>query len=119
MRLTFEKTLHVFYLSTLLIFTGLFAYGVKYYWQNGLINTEYVSNLYDASNRVKSVKDRDDVRELLKYINGDRLKEAQAKFKRIESDVKDLKLVKNIESGNPLESELKKISAELLYNCNL
>ena len=113
MRLTFEKTLQVFYLSTLLIFTGLFAYGVKYYWQNGLINTEYVSNLYDASNRVKSVKDRDDARELLKYINGDRLKEAQLKFKRIESDVKDLKLVKSIDSGNPLEAELKKISAEL------
>lgn len=113
MRLTFEKTLQVFYLSTLLIFTGLFAYGVKYYWQNGLINTEYVSNLYDASNRVKSVKDRDDARELLKYINGDRLKEAQLKFKRIESDVKDLKLVKSIDSGNPLEAELKTISAEL------
>lgn len=113
MRFTLGRAVHYYYVTVLILITALFAFGVKHYWSNGLLNNDYVSSLYDGTNRVKAVKERNDLDELRKFINGDRLKDAQRVFLRVDSDIKDLKLIKAIEKDNKLESELKIVGARL------
>ena len=91
MRFTLGRAVHFYYVAVLVAITCLFAYGVKHYWDSGLLNIDYVSNLYDGTSKVKAVKERNDIEELKKFVDGDRIKDANKIFTRLESDIKDLK----------------------------
>jgi len=64
MRFTLGRVVHFYYVAVLVAMTGLFLYGAKFYWDSGLLNIEYVSNLYDGTSKVKAVKDRNDIDEI-------------------------------------------------------
>ena len=68
MRFTLGRAVHFYYVTVLVAITTLFAYGVKHYWDTGLLNVDYVSNLYDGTSKVKAVKERNDIDELKKYV---------------------------------------------------
>lgn len=97
MRFTLGRVVHFYWMIVILGLIVLFAYGAKFYWSSGLLNIEYVSNLYDGTSKVKAVKERNDIEELKKFVDGDRIKDANKIFLRLEADIKDLKSIKSIE----------------------
>lgn len=64
MRFTHGKVIHLYYFTALIAITAMFAYGIKYYWEIGLLNIDYVSTLYDGTSKVKAVKERNDLEEI-------------------------------------------------------
>lgn len=114
MRFTLGRAVHFYYVTVLVAVTTLFAYGVKYYWDTGLLNIDYVSNLYDGTSKVKAVKERNDVDELKKFVDGDRIKDANKIFVRLESDIQDLKSIKAIDEKSSLEDNLKTVKSSLI-----
>jgi hypothetical protein len=113
MRFTLGRVVHIYYITVLIALTSLFAYGVNYYWNSGLLNIDYISNLYDGTSKVKAVKERNDIDELKKYVDGDRIKEASNVFNRLEIDIKDLKAIKSTDS-NDFDETVRKIKQSLI-----
>ena len=69
MRFTLGRVVHFYWVAVMVAMISLFAYGAKFYWSSGLLNIDYVSNLYDGTSRVKAVKERNDVDELKKFVD--------------------------------------------------
>lgn len=114
MRFTLGRVVHYYYLFILVAVTAFFVYGVKHYWDVGLLNTEYVSNLYDGTSKVKAVKDRNDIEELKRLVDADQLKDAHKVFGRLESDIKDLKNIKSIDDKSDLSRDFKRTKDTLI-----
>jgi hypothetical protein len=113
MRFTLGRVVHFYYVIALCAITGLFAYGVKYYWDIGLFNIEYISNLYDGTSKVRAVKERNDLDEIKKYVDGDRIKDAVRIFERLEQDIQSLRSIKPADSKTTFEENTKKIKIAL------
>ncbi len=113
MRFTLGRVVHFYYVAVLVAMTGLFLYGAKFYWDSGLLNIEYVSNLYDGTSKVKAVKDRNDIDEIKKFVDGDRIKDAHKIFTRLEEDVHDLKAIKPVGEKSTFDDNLKKVKTQL------
>jgi hypothetical protein len=114
MRFTLGRAVHFYYVAVLVVITGLFAYGVKHYWTTGLLNIDYVSNLYDGTSKVKTVKERNDIDELKKFVDGDRIKDANKIFARLEADIRDLKTIKAIDEKSGFGDSMKAVKASLI-----
>lgn len=114
MRFTLGRVVHFYYVSVMVAVISLFAYGVKHYWESGLLNIDYVSNLYDGTSKVKAVKERNDLEELKKFVDGDRIKDANKIFSRMESDVKDLKSIKSTEAVPGFEENMRQVKQSLI-----
>jgi hypothetical protein len=114
MRFTLGRAVHFYYVTVLVAITTLFAYGVKHYWDSGLLNIDYVSNLYDGTSKVKAIKERNDIDELKKYVDGDRIKDANKIFTRFESDIKDLKSIKTPDEKSTFDDNLKEVKSSLI-----
>ncbi|MBY0413647.1 MAG: hypothetical protein K2Q18_05760 [Bdellovibrionales bacterium] len=114
MRFALGRAVHFYYVTVLVAITCLFAYGVKHYWDTGLLNIDYVSNLYDGTSKVKAVKERNDVEELKKFVDGDRIKDANKLFARLEMDIKDLKTIKATENKDQFDQNLKQVKDSLI-----
>ena len=114
MRFTLGRAVHFYYVTVLVAITALFAYGVKHYWDTGLLNIDYVSNLYDGTSKVKAVKERNDVEELKKFVDGDRIKDANKVFSRLETDVKDLKSIKSTDDKSNFDEHLRQVKSSLV-----
>jgi hypothetical protein len=102
-----------------MIITSVFSFGAYHFWQNGVLNSEYVSSLYDGSNKIKIVKDRNDLDDLKRLIEGDRTKESNKVLSRLEQDIKELKLIKNTKEYKSFDANfesLKNISMNLQNN---
>ena len=113
MRFTLGRVVHFYYVIVLCAMTGLFAYGAKYYWETGLLNIEYVSNLYDGTSKVRAVKERNDIDEIKKFVDGDRIKDATRIFNRLEQDIHDLKTIRPTTDKVTFEENAKKVKAGL------
>lgn len=114
MSFTLGRAVHFYYVAVLVAITSLFAYGVKHYWDAGLLNIDYVSNLYDGTSKVKAVKERNDIDELKKFVDGDRIKDANKIFTRLETDIKDLKAIKSTDEKSNFDDQLKQVKASLI-----
>lgn len=114
MRFTLGRAVHFYYVAVLLAITCLFAYGVKHYWDTGLLNIDYVSNLYDGTSKVKAVKERNDIDELKKFVDGDRIKDANKIFSRLEVDIKDLKSIKATDDTSSFDQNLRVVKNSLI-----
>ncbi len=114
MRFTLGRAVHFYYVAVLLAITCLFAYGVKHYWDTGLLNIDYVSNLYDGTSKVKAVKERNDIDELKKFVDGDRIKDANKIFNRLETDIKDLKSIKTTDDTSNFDQNLRVVKNSLI-----
>ncbi len=112
MRFTLGRVMHFYYVVVLLSLTGLFTYGAKFYWDAGLLNIDYVSNLYDGTSKVHAVKERGDIDEIKKFVDGDRVKDANKLFKRLEQDIRDLKSIKPGDK-NTFDENTKKVKYAL------
>jgi hypothetical protein len=113
MRFTLGRVVHFYYLFILLAVTSFYIFGVKHYWDVGLLNTDYVSSLYDGTSKVKAVKERNDIEELKKLVDGDQVKDANRVFLRLEADIKDLKNIKSIDEKSELNNQIKKTKEAL------
>lgn len=114
MSFTLGRAVHFYYVAVLVAITSLFAYGVKHYWDTGLLNIDYVSNLYDGTSKVKAVKERNDIDELKKFVDGDRIKDANKIFTRLETDIKDLKSIKATDEKSNFDESLRQVKASLV-----
>lgn len=114
MRFALGRAVHFYYVTVLVAITCLFAFGVKHYWDTGLLNVDFVSNLYDGTSKVKAVKERNDVDEIKKFVDGDRIKDANRVFARLESDIKDLKTIKSTEDKANFDESLKTVKQSLI-----
>lgn len=112
MRFTLGRVVHFYYVIVLVAMTGLFAYGANHYWEAGLLNIDYVSNLYDGTSKVHAVKDRGDIDEIKKFADGDRIKDANRIFNRLEQDIHDLKSIKPGDK-NSFEANTTKVKVGL------
>lgn len=112
MRFTLGRVVHFYYVIVLMTITGFLAYGAKYYWEVGPLNIDYVSNLYDGTSKVHAVKERGDVEEIKKFVDGDRIKDANRLFSRFEQDIRDLKSIKSGDQTT-FDENTKKIKAGL------
>lgn len=113
MRFTLGRVVHFYYVVVLCSIIGLFAYGAKYYWDTGLLNIEYVSNLYDGTSKVNAVKERNDLDEIKKFVDGDRIKEANRVFTRLEQDIQDLRSIRPADNKTTFEENTKKVKIGL------
>lgn len=113
MRFTLGRVVHFYYFFILLAVTSFFTFGVKHYWDVGLLNTEYVSSLYDGTSKVKAVKERNDIVELKKLVDANQIKDSNRVFLRLEADIKDLKSIKSVEEKSELNSQLRQTKESL------
>jgi hypothetical protein len=113
MKFTLNRVVHYYYLTVLILITATFGYGIYSYWNSGILNIDFVSNLYDGTNKVKLVKDRNDLDELRKNVENDRFKEALKVMNRIEVDIRDLKSIKTIEDQSSFNNNYTKIKTSL------
>jgi len=113
MKFTMNRAVHYYYLSVLVVFTALFGYGIFTYWSGGILNVDFVSNLYDGTNKVKLVKDRNDVEEIKKNVENDRYKEASKILSRIDSDIKELKVIKSTDERKTFNENYEKLKTSL------
>lgn len=114
MRFTLGRVVHFYYVAVLVGVIALFAAGVKHYWESGLLNVDFVSNLYDGTSKVKAVKERNDVDEIKKFADGDRIKDANKVFQRLESDIKDLKAIKSTETIPGFDENIRQVKQSLI-----
>jgi hypothetical protein len=114
MKFALNRVVHFYYLLTLVVFASVFSYGVLHYWKSGILNIEFVSGVYDGTNKVKVVKDRNDLEEIKKFVDGDRLKDASKLNLRLEQDIKDLKFIKNTEDNKNFEENNSKFKSVLV-----
>lgn len=112
MRFTLGRVVHFYYVGVLITIIGLFSYGVKYYWDTGLLNIDYISNLYDGTSRIHAIKERGDIEEIKKFADGDRIKDANRVFNRLEQDIRDLKSIR-LGDKNTFEENTKKVKVGL------
>lgn len=98
MKFTLNRVVHYYYFTVLLAMTALFSFGVFHYWGSGLLNIDFVSNLYDGTNKVKTIKDRNDLDDIKKLVEGDRVKDATKIVARLDQDIKDLRAIKSTDS---------------------
>ncbi len=113
MKFTLNRVIHYYYLIALIIFTSLFAYGFYTNWKSGILNVDFISNLYDGTNKVQIVKDRADLEEIKKHVENDRIKEAMKLVSRLEGDIRDLKLIKNTDSNSSFSSNFDKLKSSI------
>jgi hypothetical protein len=113
MKFTLNRVVHYYYLLVLVLMTSAFGYGVFHYWSIGTLNIDSISGLYDGTNRVKVVKDRNNIDEIKKFVDSDRIKEAQVSFTKLDQDIKDLKVIKSIEDQS-FEENYKKLKDSIV-----
>ncbi len=114
MRFMHGKIMQIYYFVALVAITSMFAYGIRYYWDIGLLNIDYISTLYDGTSKVKAVKERNDLDEIKKFIDGDRIKEANKVFARIEEDIKELKSIKGVDEKSLFDEKTRIIKQSLV-----
>lgn len=113
MKFTLNRVVHFYYAAVLIALTSAFSYGVFHYWGTGTLNIDFVSSLYDGTNKVKAVKDRNDVEEIKRLVENDRVKDAQKVLSRLDLDIKDLRLIKNPEEVNSFNENYTKLKNSL------
>lgn len=113
MRFMMNRTLQLYYLFALSMGVGLFSYGAYYFWSQGPLNVEYVSALYEGTSLVDGVKKRNDVIEIKKYVDGDRIKDAMSVIERFESDLKELQKIKSIDESTSFNVNFQKVKASV------
>ncbi len=113
MRFTMNRTLQAYYIFALVAGVSLFSYGAVFYWKQGPLNGDYVSALYEGTSLVDGVKKRNDVDELKKYIDGDRLKDAKNVIERFDGDLKELQKIKPIVEKSKLSENYMKVKNEV------
>lgn len=113
MRFTMNRTLQYYYVLALVGGVSLFSYGAYHYWKQGPLNVEYVSALYEGTSLVDGVKKRNDVEELKKYVDGDRIKDALNVIERMDGDLKDLENIKAIDEDSSFNTNYQKVKASV------
>lgn len=89
------RSLQYYYGSVIILMAIAIIAGAIHFWNNGILNIDYMSSLYEATNMVKAAKDRNDIIEIGKYVDADQIKDANRAFLRIETDVKSLRPIKS------------------------
>lgn len=113
MRFTMNRTLQYYYVLALVGGVSLFSYGTYHYWKQGPLNVEYVSALYEGTSLVDDVKKRNDVEELKKYVDGDRIKDALNVIERMDGDLKELEKIKAIDEESSFNTNYQKVKASV------
>lgn len=113
MRFMMNRTLQLYYLFALTAGIGLFSYGAYYFWSQGPLNVEYVSALYEGTSLVDGVKKRNDIGEIKKYVDGDRIKDAMNVIDRFDLDLKELQKIKSIEESSSFYVNYQKVKASV------
>lgn len=113
MRFTMNRTLQYYYVLALVSGVSLFGYGTYHYWKQGPLNVEYVSALYEGTSLVDDVKKRNDVEELKKYVDGDRIKDALNVIERMDGDLKELERIKAIDEDSSFNTNYQKVKASV------
>lgn len=113
MRFTMNRTLQYYYVLALVGGVSLFSYGTYHYWKQGPLNVEYVSALYEGTSLVDDVKKRNDVEELKKYVDGDRIKDALNVLERMDGDLKELEKIKAIDEESSFNTNYQKVKASV------
>jgi len=113
MKNSFLRISQMYYLSAITLLLALFSYGAFYYYKAGVLDTEFVSYLYDGTNRVKILKDRNDIDNIKKYAISDRHVEAQEILEKLNLEIKDLRTIKEIDNREEFNNNLSSLKESL------
>lgn len=107
MNFNFSKRLHYFHFSYLVILAVALAFGTRYFWVTGPVNTENISSVYEASLLLDDIKKRNGIKVLKKNIDNDRVRDSISVMDRLEKDARSLHQVKKINSFDELTMSVK------------
>jgi hypothetical protein len=113
MNVKFGRSLQTYYAVTLLTLVGLVGYGIFYFWNNGPVNIENVSSVFEATLQMDELKKRDDVKKVWKQVRNDRVRDAVSTLDGLEKDTKKLNSIAAVESFEELEKSLEQSKKSL------
>jgi len=103
MEFNLSKSVQSYYAIVLFTLIGCFGYGVNYYWNNGPVNMENISAVFEANLQMDELKKRKDVQEIGNLIGNDRVRDAVKVLETLGRDTKKLNEVKSIEEYQNFE----------------
>ena len=119
MNVKFGRSLQTYYAATLLTLVGLVAYGIMYFWNNGPVNIENVSSVFEATLQLDEIKKRNDVKKIWYQVQHDRVRDAVSTLDMLEEDSKKLNSIAGVDSYEAFEENLnsskKSLNALLSY----
>lgn len=102
----FGKSLQVYYLTVLVLFTSALGFGAHFYWKNGAANIEGVTAVFEATTQIDEIKNKNSLKEIKTLVESDRVRTSILKFDQLSKDVKELNNVEEVESYDSLKSSL-------------
>ncbi len=103
MEFKLSKSLQSYYAVVLFTLMACFGYGITYYWNNGPVNMENISAVFEANLQMDELKERNDVKEIQGLIGNDRVRDAVKVLENLGRDTKSLNEVKSISEYSAFE----------------
>ena len=113
MNVKFGRSLQTYYAVTLLTLVTLVGYGIFYFWNNGPVNIENVSSVFEATLQLDELKKRDDVKKIWSQVQKDRVRDAVSTLDGLEKDTKKLDSIASVDSYEKFEESLGKSKKSL------
>ena len=106
MNVKFGRSLQTYYAVTLFTLVGLVSYGIFYFWNNGPVNIDNVSGVFEATLQLEEIKKRDDIKKVWFQVQNDRVRDAVTTLDTLEKDTKKLDNIANVDSYAKFEESL-------------
>lgn len=119
MNVKFGRSLQTYYAVTFFTLVCLVTYGIYYFWNNGPVNIDNVSSVFEATLQLDELKKRDDVKRVWTLVENDRVRDAVTTLDNLEKDSKKLNSIASLDKFKSLEESMgvskKSLNALISY----
>ena len=90
MKINFDKKIHLFYSSVLILVFSVLFFGIYHFWYSGPINVKSISSLFEASLKVDEYKNERSILDIKKMVESDQIGEAIKALDDFEIGIKSI-----------------------------
>ncbi|OUR98631.1 hypothetical protein A9Q84_04230 [Halobacteriovorax marinus] len=113
MNVKFGRSLQTYYAVSFFTLVCLVTYGIYYFWNNGPVNIDNVSSVFEATLQMDELKKRDDVKRIWTLVENDRVRDAVRTLDNLEKNTKKLNTIAALGPYEDLEVSLRKSKKSL------
>lgn len=108
MNVKFGRSLQTYYALTFFALITVTGYGIFYFWNNGPVNLNNVSTVFEATLQLDEFKKRNDIKSVWSQVDNDRVRDAISSMDKVQSYSKKLNSISSVESYDSLETSIDK-----------
>lgn len=113
MKLKIGRPLFVYFCASMIILFGLSSFGVYYYWNNGAVNVENMTNVFDSTSSLDEVAKMGGAEEIKNLVHNDKLREAIVYFDSFGEKVKSINSIESSDGYAKLASQMSALKNSL------